>query len=284
MPTAPARTRATPIPSAIFDVDSFSPGTSSSAGGEGRFNPAAEAGGASRGAGEKSAGVFKPALDLTVGAGGGAGAALGAAARDSAAAGEAASFPTAVAGVSVALGLGLTFPGGAASSSGAPHCSQKSPSRSSGPLQKRQMTSPDAADFPRGARSSSGVASMVVRRAKPPALGGVQTGGGAETELALSPAAAPGGEAVRAGAGGSGFAAARLETAGSAPGPGGEPEGSPRGAPHWVQNFNPSGRCELHLGHAAMVATRGSKFLAPRQTLPFAPRGDSTLPASSVSR
>ncbi len=222
-------------------------------------------------------------LDLTVGAGGGAGAALGAPARDSAAAGEAVSFPTAVAGVSVALGLTLTFPGGAASSIGAPHCSQKSPSRSSGPLQKRQVTSPDAADVLRAARSSSGVASTEARRVEAPALGGVLPGGTAEAELTLSPAA-PGGEAFRAGASGSGFAVARLETAGSTPGPGGEPEGAPRGAPHWVQNFNPSGRCELHLGHAAMVARRCSKFLAPRQTLPFAPHRDNTLPTSAVSR
>lgn len=37
---------------------------------------------------------------------------------------------------------GLRVPGGAASATGAPHCSQKSPSRCSGPLQKRQSTVP----------------------------------------------------------------------------------------------------------------------------------------------
>ena len=39
-------------------------------------------------------------------------------------------------------GLGWTVPGGAASTTGAPHCSQKSPERSKGPLQKRQTTAP----------------------------------------------------------------------------------------------------------------------------------------------
>jgi hypothetical protein len=38
--------------------------------------------------------------------------------------------------------LGFIIPGGAASDTGAPHCSQKSPSKSSGPLQKRQITAP----------------------------------------------------------------------------------------------------------------------------------------------
>ncbi len=45
-------------------------------------------------------------------------------------------------GGTAACGLGLTMPGGAASETGAPHCSQKSPSKSSGPLQKRQMIAP----------------------------------------------------------------------------------------------------------------------------------------------
>ena len=39
-------------------------------------------------------------------------------------------------------GLANTVPGGAASTTGAPHCSQKSPLRSKGPLQKRQTMAP----------------------------------------------------------------------------------------------------------------------------------------------
>ena len=45
-------------------------------------------------------------------------------------------------GGATGCGLGFKVPGGAASVTGAPHCSQKSPSRSSGPLQKRQTTAP----------------------------------------------------------------------------------------------------------------------------------------------
>jgi hypothetical protein len=41
--------------------------------------------------------------------------------------------------------LGLSRPSGAASSSGAPHCSQNSALRFSGPLQKRQMAGGGAA-------------------------------------------------------------------------------------------------------------------------------------------
>ncbi len=58
-------------------------------------------------------------------------------------------------GVGMGLGLDLSIPGGAASSSGAPHVSQNSPFRSIGFLQNRQRTLPAALDTPRGASCSA---------------------------------------------------------------------------------------------------------------------------------
>lgn len=212
--------------------------------------------------------MFKPALDLAAArGGGGAEATLGAPAPDPAAAGGAGSFLAGVAGVSIAFGLGLTLPGGAASSMGAPHCSQKSPSRSSGPLQNRQVVLRDAAAALCGAKPSSGLVSTEAGRGEVPAspgADGTRLGGTAALR-----SVAEGGGTSETGGGGEGFAAAELETVGSTPGPLGESEGARRGTPHWVQNFNPSGSCALHLGHAAMPARRCSKSFAQRQTLPI---------------
>jgi hypothetical protein len=57
-------------------------------------------------------------------------------------------------GGGMGLGSDLSIPGGAASSTGAPHVSQNSPSRSIGLLQNRQRTLPAALDMPRGATTS----------------------------------------------------------------------------------------------------------------------------------
>ena len=60
----------------------------------------------------------------------------------------------------------LIVPGGMASPTGAPHCSQKSPSRSSGLLQKRQSTIPGRAGFSKAfLRASSSTSSISGPRA-----------------------------------------------------------------------------------------------------------------------
>lgn len=114
-----------------------------------------------------------------------------------------------------ATGLGLCFrsPGGAASDTGAPHCSQKSPSISSGPLQKRQSTAPAwviglSKDFFNVSSSSSATSSPA---AAPPR--GAITGVGAIFRGIV-------GDVLRCGtlsaAGGAGWACAAGEATGGA--------------------------------------------------------------------
>lgn len=87
-------------------------------------------------------------------------------------------------GGAAGCGLGLTMPGGAASETGAPHCSQKSPSKSSGPLQNRQMIAPGwvtclSKDFLSVSSSSSAACSPLDRPDSSAAPRGATTGVGA---------------------------------------------------------------------------------------------------------
>jgi len=73
------------------------------------------------------------------------------------------------AGGAAECGLAGKVPGGAASATGAPHCSQNSPPRSSGPLQKRQTTAPGRAtdlskDFFNASSSISSISSPSLGR------------------------------------------------------------------------------------------------------------------------
>jgi hypothetical protein len=159
----------------------------------------------------------------------------------------------------VGLGLGFTIPGGAASSTGAPHWSQKSPSRSSGPLQNRQTAPPAALDTLSGSMSSNRVLSGSTRPgAGAPALAGagnsllgksVETG--AARSLGLRDFAS-----FEVGVGVEGFAAVGLEAGGSMPSLSERIDAAGSGVPHWVQNRNPSGASKLHLGQAVMGARR----------------------------
>lgn len=66
-------------------------------------------------------------------------------------------------GGSAGGGWAFRAPGGAASGTGAPHCSQYSPARSSGPLQKRQSTAPGWTTGP-SKDSSSSISTILSRK------------------------------------------------------------------------------------------------------------------------
>lgn len=76
-------------------------------------------------------------------------------------------------------GFGMTTPGGAASSTGAPQYSQYPASRLNGPLQKRQMIPPAAPETRRGGSSSSRSAAEVsgISRSRPSNLRPGEAGG-----------------------------------------------------------------------------------------------------------
>ena len=176
--------------------------------------------------------------------------------------------------------MGFKTPGGAASSTGAPHCSQYSPSRCNGPLQKRQTTVPGwTAGLSNALLRYSSSTSATSR----PSLGrgrssGASTRGAITTEGAIfkemvgsgeaagcaggkssaSRAGAAWGGRLSAGPAGAGARGAAGLTggksmAGRAPAalvPVGAVAAS--GAPHCRQKRIPSGRLELHFGQLSI--------------------------------
>ena len=166
-------------------------------------------------------------------------------------------------------GGALRVPGGAASATGAPHCSQKSPSRCSGPLQKRQSTGPGwTADLsiafcktssskstmfrPRLARgrsrgTTSRGATIGEGEILKPMLGFGEGSGPAGSNSSAGRADAVKGTPLGAGPAGGGARAASGGAADDWIGelvPVGTAAGS--GAPHWRQKRIPSGRTAAH--------------------------------------
>jgi len=171
-------------------------------------------------------------------------------------------------GGATGCGLGFKVPGGAASVTGAPHCSQKSPSRSSGPLQKRQTTAPGwvtglSKDFFNNSSSISTIWSPRLGRAYTAgALGrGAITGVGAIFSGTVGDALGGGAAAGAGGAGAKGAAG----IGGSAPT--GRAAGGgvgAREAPHWRQKRIPSGTPAWHFGQVSILLPRTKSGSRPK--------------------
>jgi hypothetical protein len=171
-------------------------------------------------------------------------------------------------GGAAGCGLGFKVPGGAASVTGAPHCSQKSPSRSSGPLQKRQTTAPGwiiclSKDFFNNSSSTSTIWSPRLGRAycAGPLGRGAMTGGGEILSGAVGDALGGGAAAGAVGAGAKGATG----IGGSAP-TGGTAGGGvgAREAPHWRQKRIPSGTPAWHFGQVSILLPRTKSGSRPK--------------------